>query len=96
MEKHLAKVVGPSGLISNVSLFADLTKKEISQLENKLNILTSSAYGNNAAIYYLDKAEALIDLAKQELSNPPKDISKQLDQIADIILKVEKMLQEST
>ena len=69
---------------------------QISQLENKLNILTSSAYGNNAAIYYLDKAEALIDLAKQDLSNPPKDISKQLDQIADIILKVEKMLQEST
>ena len=36
MEKHLAKTVEPEGLISNVSLFADLTKKEISQLESNL------------------------------------------------------------
>ena len=36
MEKHLTKVVGPAGLIDNISLFSDLTKKEISQLENNL------------------------------------------------------------
>ena len=36
MEKHLTKVVEPEGLISNVSLFSGLTKKEISQLENNL------------------------------------------------------------
>ena len=36
MEKHLTKVVGPAGLIGNISLFSDLTKKEISQLESNL------------------------------------------------------------
>ena len=36
MEKHLTKALEPEGLISNVSLFSDLTKKEISQLESNL------------------------------------------------------------
>ena len=69
---------------------------QVSQLENKLNILNANAYGNNLAIYYLDKAASLLDLVKQDLSNPTKDISEKIKQIANIISKVEKMLQEAT
>ena len=36
MEKSLTKVVESEGLIGNISLFSDLTKKEISQLESNL------------------------------------------------------------
>ena len=52
--------------------------------------------GNNLAIYYLDKAASLLDLVKQDLSNPTKDISEKIKQIDNIISKVEKMLQEAT
>jgi len=69
---------------------------QASQLENKLNILNANAYGNNLAIYYLDKAASLLDLVKQDLSNPTKDISEKIKQIENIISKVEKMLQEAT
>ena len=69
---------------------------QVSQLENKLNILNANAYGNNLAIYYLDKAASLLDLVKQDLSNPTKDISEKIKQIENIISKVEKMLQEAT
>ena len=69
---------------------------QVSQLENKLNILNANAYGNNLAIYYLDKAASLLDLVKQDLSNPTKDISEKIKQIEYIISKVEKMLQEAT
>ena len=69
---------------------------QVSQLENKLNILNANAYGNNLAIYYLDKAASLLDLVKQDLNNPTKDISEKIKQIENIISKVEKMLQEAT
>ena len=69
---------------------------QVSQLENKLNILNANAYGNNLAIYYLDKAASLLDLVKQDLNNPTKDISEKIKQIDNIISKVEKMLQEAT
>ena len=69
---------------------------QASQLENKLNILNANAYGNNLAIYYLDKAASLLDLVKQDLNNPTKDISEKIKQIENIISKVEKMLQEAT
>ena len=69
---------------------------QVSQLENKLNILNANAYGNNLAIYYLDKAASLLELVKQDLNNPTKDISEKIKQIENIISKVEKMLQEAT
>ena len=64
---------------------------QVSQLENKLNILYANAYGNNLAIYYLDKAASLLELVKQDLNNPTKDISEKIKQIENIISKVEKM-----
>ena len=69
---------------------------QISQLENKANLLTSNADGNNAAIYYLEKAFSIIESAKRDLNDPSKDISTKIKQIQDLILKVEKLLQETT
>ena len=69
---------------------------QISQLENKINMLDAEAYGNNAAIYYLEKATMLVKSAKIDLDKLSNISTDKLNQIENLITKVERILQEAT
>lgn len=69
---------------------------QISQLESKISMLDTEAYGNNAAIYYLEKASKLIKSAKIDLEKSSNISTDKLDQIKNIITKVERLLQKAT
>ena len=69
---------------------------QISQLENKIKILSSNAYGNNAAMYYLEKATTLIESAKLDLETSLDSIPNKIKQIEKFLLKVERLLQNVT
>tara|TARA_B110000014_G_scaffold160519_1_gene113118 strand:- start:489 stop:1550 length:1062 start_codon:yes stop_codon:yes gene_type:complete len=66
---------------------------QISQLENRINLMASNAQGNNIAIYYLEKASALTKSAKLDLNNSLDNIPEKINQIEDIISKAERLLQ---
>jgi len=69
---------------------------QLGQLETKVNVLSGNSEGNNIAIYYLDKVEMLIESVKIKLKDPSNDVSKNIKQIERLLLKVEKMLQDTT
>ena len=69
---------------------------QISQLENKANVLKTNAYENNIAIYYLEKALSLIESVKLELDDPSKNVSEKIKQIDILLSKAEIILQQST
>ena len=68
---------------------------QLSQLEKKANILSVNSQGNNIAIYYLEKAESLIESAKLQLEDPSNDISAEIKNIERFLLKIEKLLQRT-
>ena len=69
---------------------------QLGQLETKVDVLSGNSEGNNIAIYYLDKVEMLIESVKIKLKDPSNDVSKNIKQIERLLLKVEKMLQDTT
>ena len=69
---------------------------QLGQLETKVNVLSGNSEGHNIAIYYLDKVEMLIETVKTKLKDPSNDVSKNIKQIERLLLKVEKMLQDTT
>ena len=69
---------------------------QLSQLENKINLLSSKAHGNNVAIYYLDKAIFLLESAKTDLDKSLNDIPKKIKLMENILSKVEITLQQSS
>ena len=68
---------------------------QLGQLETKIDVLSGNSEGNNIAIYYLDKVEMLIESVKIKLKDPSNDVSKNIKQIERLLLKVEKMLQDT-
>ena len=69
---------------------------QLGQLETKVDVLSGNSEGNNIAIYYLDKVEMLIESVKIKLKDTSNDVSKNIKQIERLLLKVEKMLQDTT
>lgn len=68
---------------------------QISQLENKLNNISSDVHGNNIAIYYLEKASGLVKSAKLDLNDSLDTIPKKIQMIESIISKIEKSLEDT-
>ena len=69
---------------------------ELSQLETKAKLLHSDAKGSNAALYYVEKAIALIDNVRNNLDDSERKINSKLQLIDQLLTKAEKIVQEST
>ena len=69
---------------------------ELSQLETKAKLLHSDAKGSNAALYYVEKAIALIDNLRNNLDDSERKINSKLQLIDQLLTKAEKIVQEST
>ena len=69
---------------------------ELSQLETKAKLLHSDAKGSNAALYYVEKAMALIDNVRNNLDDSERKINSKLQLIDQLLTKAEKIVQEST
>ena len=69
---------------------------ELSQLETKSKLLHSEAKGSNAALYYVEKAIAIIDNVRNNLDDSERSINSKLQLIDQLLSKTEKIIQEST
>jgi len=69
---------------------------ELSQLETKAKLLHSDAKGSNAALYYVEKAIALIDNVRNNLDDSERKINSKLQLIDQLLTKAEKIVQETT
>ena len=69
---------------------------ELSQLETKAKLLHSDTKGSNAALYYVEKAIALIDNLRNNLDDSERKINSKLQLIDQLLTKAEKIVQEST
>ncbi|MDP6303424.1 MAG: hypothetical protein QF657_02530 [Candidatus Nitrosopelagicus sp.] len=69
---------------------------ELSQLETKAKLLHSDAKESNAALYYVEKAMALIDNVRNNLDDSERKINSKLQLIDQLLTKAEKIVQEST
>jgi hypothetical protein len=69
---------------------------ELNKLENKAKLLHSEAIGSNAALYYVEKALSIIDNIRNNLDDSEKRITSKIQQIEQLLLKSQKILQEST
>ncbi|MDA0756489.1 MAG: hypothetical protein O3C04_03975 [Crenarchaeota archaeon] len=69
---------------------------ELFQLETKAKLLYSEAKGSNAALYYVEKAIAIIDNVRNNLDNSEQKINSSLQLIKQLLTKAEKIVQESS
>ena len=69
---------------------------ELSQLETKAKLLHSETKGSNAALYYVEKAIAIIDNVRNNLDDSERKINSKLQLIDQLLTKAEKIVQEST
>jgi len=69
---------------------------ELTQLETKAKLLHSDAKESNAALYYVEKAMALIDNVRNNLDDSERKINSKLQLIDQLLTKAEKIVQEST
>ena len=69
---------------------------ELTQLETKAKLLHSDAKGSNAALYYVEKAIALIDNVRNNLDDSERKINSKLQLIDQLLTKAEKIVQEAT
>jgi hypothetical protein len=69
---------------------------ELKQLETKAKLLKNEAKGSNAALYYVEKALAIIDNVRNNLDDSERKTNTKLELIEQLLLKVEKIVQEST
>ena len=69
---------------------------ELTQLETKAKLLHSDAKGSNAALYYVEKAIALIDNIRNNLDDSEREINSKLQLIDQLLTKAEKIVQEAT
>ena len=69
---------------------------ELNQLETKAKLLHSDAIGSNKALYYVEKALSIIDNVRDNLNDSEKKINAKLRVIDQLLLKAEKIVQEST
>jgi len=71
-------------------------KTELSQLENKAKLLHSDATGSNKALYYVEKALAVIDNVRNNLDDSERKINSKLQLIERLLSEAEKIVQETT
>ena len=69
---------------------------ELNQLETKAKLLHSDAKGSNKALYYVEKALSIIDNVRDNLNDSEKKTNAKLRLIDQLLLKAEKIVQEST
>ena len=69
---------------------------ELKQLETKAKLLKNEAKGSNAALYYVEKALAIIDNTRNNLNYPDSKINTNLNLAEQLLSKAQKILQEST
>jgi hypothetical protein len=71
-------------------------KTKLNQLETKAKLLHSESSGSNAALYYVEKALAIIDNTRNNLNYPDSKINTNLNLAEQLLSKAQKILQEST
>ena len=69
---------------------------QLTQLEKKATSLSAISEGNNIAIYFLERAQSLIESTKLLLEDPSNDINPKINQIERFLVKVERLLQNAT
>ena len=69
---------------------------ELSQFETRAKLLHSDVKGSNAALYYVEKAIALIDNVRNNLDDSERKINSKLQLIDELLTKAERLVQEST
>jgi hypothetical protein len=69
---------------------------ELNKLETKAKLLHSDAIGSNKALYYVEKALAIIDIVRNNLDDSELKTTSKLQQIEQLLLKAEKIVQNST
>ena len=69
---------------------------QIHQLETKAKLLHSDAVGSNKALYYVEKALAIIDNVRNNLDSPESKTDAKLKQIDRLLDAAEKIVQQST
>ena len=63
---------------------------ELNKLETKAKLLHSDAIGSNKALYYVEKALAIIDIVRNNLDDSELKTTSKLQQIEQLLLKAEK------
>ena len=69
---------------------------ELNQLETRAKLLHSDATGSNKALYYVEKALAMIDDVRNNLDDSERKITSKLDLIDQLLSTAEKIVQQST
>ena len=69
---------------------------ELSQFETRAKLLHSDVKGSNAALYFVEKAIAIIDKLRNNLDDSDRKINSKLQLIDELLTKAEKLVQEST
>ena len=65
-------------------------------METKAKLLHSDAKESNKALYYVEKAFAIIENVRNNLDSPEGKIDAKLKQIERLLEAAEKIVQEST
>ncbi len=71
-------------------------QSQLNQFETKAKLLHSDAQESNKALYYVEKAFAIIDNVRNNLDSSEGNIDSKLKQIERLLDTAEKILQEST
>ncbi len=75
---------------------AQKIKTELNQLETRAKLLHSDAAGSNKALYYVEKALAIIDNVRNNLDDSERKITSKISLIDQLLSQAEKIVQEST
>ena len=71
-------------------------KSQLNKLETRAKLLHSDAQESNKALYYVEKALAIIDNVRNNLDSPESKTDAKLKQIDRLLDAAEKIVQEST
>tara|TARA_Y100000590_G_scaffold335141_1_gene381438 strand:- start:1372 stop:2433 length:1062 start_codon:yes stop_codon:yes gene_type:complete len=69
---------------------------ELNQLETNAKLLQSDAKESKAALYYVQKALAIIDNIRNNIDDPKHKTDAKIELVEKLLSKVSKILQEST
>ena len=69
---------------------------ELNQLETKAKLLHSDAIESKTALYYVEKALALIDNIRNNIDEPKHKTDTKIDLVEKLLSKASRILQEST
>jgi len=72
------------------------TASELNQLETKAKLLHSNASESKVALYYVEKALAIIDNIRNNIDEPKHKTDAKVDLVEKLLSKASRILQEST